>query len=167
MPLDRASIAAPASSLKKEASASAADKPAATLAQPLPGKIAIVSLRCTGCGKEYKIDRIKVPPNVLAVKCKACGAKIQLPHDEAIKTADGPIQPDAQPEKPSISKPDPVSEETPRPAARPRKKKWRYAAAACVLLAGILGALVHFNIVEVDGWRQYLPGSVEKTAWLE
>ena len=110
----------------------------------------IVSLRCTGCGKKYKIDRNKIPPNVLAVKCKACGYKIQLPQEKAIKTADGPIQPDAQHEKPSLSKPDQVSEETPPPVARPRKKKWRYAAAACVLLAGILGALVHFNIVKMD-----------------
>ena len=160
LPLSPASVTAPVHSLVKKSSAPPSEKPA----EPPAGKKAIISLRCTGCGKEYKIDRNKVPPNVLAVKCKDCGYKIQLPQEAAIKTADGPIQPEAQHEKSSFSKPDRVSQETPLPAARPRKKKWRYAAAACVLLAGILGALVHFNIVEIDGWQQYLPGSVEKTA---
>jgi predicted Zn finger-like uncharacterized protein len=76
VPLSPASITAPVHSLKKESSAPAPEKPAAKPAQSPADKSAIVSLRCTGCRKEYKIDRNKVPPNVLAVKCKDCGSKI-------------------------------------------------------------------------------------------
>lgn len=164
MPLSRASITAPVDSLIKNSPARAAEKPTAQPAEPSAGKKAIISLRCTGCGKKYKFDRNKVPPNVLAVKCKACGYRIQLPQEEAIKIPDGPIQPAAQHEKSSFSKPGQVSQATLRPAARPRKKKWLYAAAACALLAGIWGALVQFNMVKMDELRQYIPGSVEKAA---
>jgi predicted Zn finger-like uncharacterized protein len=160
VPLSRAGITAPVHPLKKESSAPAAAKPA----EPPATKIAIVSFRCTGCGKIYKIDRHKVPPNALPVKCRACGHKIQLPLEKTIKTADGPIRPAAPHGKPSFSKPDQASEAMPRPAGRTGKKKWRSAAAACVLLAGILAALLHFNIVKIDKLRQFISGSIEKTA---
>jgi len=164
MPLSRANITAPVHPLIKESPALAPEKPAAKPEKPPAPRNAIISFRCSSCGKKYKIDRHKVPPNVLALKCKACGFRVEMPREKAVKTPDGPIPPVAQHAQSSFAKPDRVSQEMPLPAARPRKKKWRYAAAACVLLAGILGALIHFNVVRVDELRQYLPGSGEKTA---
>ena len=98
VPLSRAGITAPVHPLKKNLFVPAAAKPV----EPTATKIAIVGFRCTGCGKIYKIDRHKVPPNVQSVKCRACGHKIQLPQEKTIKTADGPIRPDAQHGKPSF-----------------------------------------------------------------
>ena len=55
-----------------------------------------------------------------------------------------------------------AGEEPPLPVSLPRKKQWLFAAAACVLLAGILGVLAHLNIVQLDGLKQYIPGKAEK-----
>ena len=122
----------------------APEKPAAKPVEPPEGKNDLIRFRCAGCDKKYKIDRNKIPPNRMAVKCKVCGSKISLPQEEAGKTADGSIQQAAHPEPPPPSIPDRVSEETPLPVSRPRKKKWLFAAAACVLLAGILGSIGTF-----------------------
>jgi predicted Zn finger-like uncharacterized protein len=142
----------------------APEKPAAKPVEPPEGKNDLIRFRCAGCGKKYKIDRNKIPPNLMTVKCKVCESKIPLPQEEAGKTADGSIQQAGHPEHPAPSIPNLVSEETPLPVSRPRKKKWLFAAAACVLLAGILGVLAHFNIIGLDGLKQYIPGSAEKAA---
>jgi predicted Zn finger-like uncharacterized protein len=143
VPLSRAITTAPVHSLKKQG---------------------LILFKCAGCQKIYKIDRNKIPPNIVAAKCKACGAKILLLHDDAIKTADGSILPDTHQENIPAKKPDLVSEETPRPVSRPGKKKWLFAAAACVLLAGILGVLAHLNIIKMDRLNQYIPGLAKKAA---
>ena len=164
VPLSRAGNTAPVSKLKKESSAIASEKPAAKPIESPERENDMIRFRCAGCGKKYKINRDKIPPNVLSVKCRACGHKTQLPQKEAIETADDPIQPNAHHEKTPPSKPNIVSEETPLAVSPPRKKKWLFATAACVLLAGILGVLAHLNIVRLDGLKQYIPGQAEKTA---
>ena len=164
VPLSRASSSAPVRALKKESSAIAPEKPAAKPIESPGRENDLVRFRCAGCGKKHKYNRNKIPPNVQAIKCRACGHKTRLPQKEDIETADDPIQPNAHHQKTAPSKPNQVSDETPLPVSPPRKKKWLFAAAACVLLAGILGVLAHLNIVRLDGLKQYIPGKAEKTA---
>jgi predicted Zn finger-like uncharacterized protein len=162
VPLSRASNIAPVREFKKKSSAIASEKPAI---KPLesPGLVNdLIRFRCDGCGKKYKFNRNKIPPNVQAIKCRVCGHKTRLPHKEAIERADDPIQPNAHHEKIPPSKPNLVPDETPLLVSPPRKKKWLYAAAACVLLASILGVLAHLNIVRLDELKQYIPGKAEK-----
>ena len=164
VPLSRASTNSPVHPQKKDAPALAPEKSAATPGEPPEGKNDLIRFRCAGCGKKYKIDRHKIPPNLMTLKCKVCESKIPLPQEEAGKTADGSIQQPGHPEHPVPSIPNLVSEETPLPVSRPRKKKWLFAAATCVLLAGILGVMAYFNIIALDGLKQYIPGSAEKAA---
>lgn len=164
VPLSRASTPSPVHSLKKESSVRASEKPAAKPVDPLADRNDLIRFRCAGCGKKYKFDRNKIPPNVRAVKCKACGHNIQLPLEKAVKTTAGTVSPDAPQAKSPPFAPDRMSETTPLPVSRPRKKKWLVAAVTCILMAGILGALAHFNIVKMDWLRGYIPGAAEKAA---
>ena len=164
LPLSRASNISPVRALKKESSAIAPEKPATKPIESPGSENDLVRFRCAGCGKKYKINHKKIPPSVLAIKCRDCGHKTRLPQKEAIETANDLIQPNEHHDKAPPSKSNQVSAETSLPVSPPRKKKWLFAAAACVLLAGILGVLAHLNIVRLDGLRQYIPGKAEKTA---
>lgn len=130
-----------------------------------PGKPAVppenkndqIRLACDGCGKKYKISRTKIPPNTGQVSCKACGHQIQLP-----RAAPGNMAH----ERDRAHHPGPA-ELTPetRPAdSRSGKKKWRVAAAACILLVLVLGTLVHFNMVKSDWLKPIWPWAAEKAA---
>ena len=159
--LSQARGTAPVHSLKKELSALAAGKPAAKPVTPPSRVDDLIRFMCAGCGKKYKIGQHKIPPNIVAVKCKACGHNIQLPRKAAIKTADDHGQPAEHQDKTPPTKPDLMSDETPPPVSRPRKKRWLFAAAACVLLVVILGTFVNLNIFKMDWLDQFFPGTVE------
>jgi predicted Zn finger-like uncharacterized protein len=136
----------------KKTSAKASTKP-----------VSIIKLVCQ-CGEEYKIGRNKIPPKAVAVKCKACGQNIQLPPKAAVESADDHLRPDVHQERTPPSNPDLISEETPPPVSRPRKKKWLVAAIACVLLAAVVGSLAHLDIIKVDWLNQFIAGSAEESA---
>jgi predicted Zn finger-like uncharacterized protein len=163
IPLSRASRTTPVHSLKKESSPVAPDKPPAKPMAPLGDRDGLIRFRCAGCGKKYKIGQNKIPPNGMAVKCKACGHNIQLPPKATIKTAADHVQPGEHPDQTRVTKLGLMPEETP-PVSRPRKKKWLFAAAACILLVVILGVLVNQNTIKIDWLNQFIPGSAEKTA---
>jgi len=122
----------------KKTSAKASTKP-----------VSIIKIVCQ-CGKNYKIGQNKIPPNAVAVKCKACGHNIQLPRKAAVETADDHLRPDVHQERTPPSNLDLMSEETLPPVSRPRKKKWLVAAIAWVLLAVVVGALAHLDMIKVD-----------------
>lgn len=154
IPLSRALSAAPVHSLKKESSARAAQKPA----PPPAGRRDLIRFSCGSCGKKYKIGRNKIPPNIVAVKCKACGHDVQLPRKAALETADTPVRPTGH----QAAVRDQPPEETSPSDARPRKKRW-LLAAACILLVVILGALASLDIIKIAWLNRFLPGTAEKT----
>jgi len=157
IPLSRAFSASPVHSLKKESSARA-EKPA----PPPAGRPDLIRLSCDSCGKKYKIGRNKIPPNIVAVKCKACGHNIQLPRKAALETADTRVRSTGHQGKtpPAIQNQRP--EETLPSDARPRKRRW-VVAAACILLVVILAALANLNIIKIAWLNRFLPGTAEKT----
>jgi len=162
VPLSRAQSPGPIHSSKKEplTPPETAAKPVA----PPAGADGDFQFTCAGCGKQYKISRDKITPNVMAIKCKACGHKFNLPRENVLKNGDGSARTGAQQAQAPSLKIEPMSAKTPLPVPRPRSKTWLFAAAASVLLVVILGALVHFNFVQVDWLRQYIPGTAPKTA---
>lgn len=158
VPLSRARRLAPAYRLQEElpASAPAPEQPAASN-EPL-------RFRCAGCGKKYKIGAHKIPPHVLAVKCKSCGHEILLPRNAAVAAVDRQARRPEQLDTRLDPKPDRMAEITTPPVYRPRKKRWRLAAAVCLLLPLIVGTLAYFNLVQMDWLNNLIPGSGDKPA---
>ncbi|CAB1070897.1 hypothetical protein D1AOALGA4SA_1060 [Olavius algarvensis Delta 1 endosymbiont] len=163
VPLSRAQSPGPIRSPEKESPPSPPPETAAKPAVPPAGADSDFQFTCAGCGKQYKISRDKITPNVMAIKCKACGHKFSLPREDDPSKGSGSPRPAAQQAQAILPKSAPMSKTAPLPVSRPRAKKRLFAAAACVVLVGILGALVHFNIVKVDWLRQYIPGTAQKT----
>ena len=164
VPLSRAKSYAPVHSLKKDSSALASDKAAAKPVVPIADKNDLIRFTCAGCAKNYKISQHKIPPNRMTVRCKACGHNIQLPRKAAIETADDHDRPVEHQGKTPPTKLDLMSEETPPAVSRPRKRKWLFAAATCVLLIVILGTLANLNIIRMDWLNQFFSRTAEKKA---
>jgi predicted Zn finger-like uncharacterized protein len=164
VPLSRAMSPAPVHSLKKELSAPASDKPLSKPVEPPAVQDELIRFTCAGCGKRYKISRSKMPSTAGAVKCKACGHSIQLPSKAAAQVADDRLQTSAQQDKATAAVADSISQQSQPSSGRAGKRKWLVAAAVCVLLIGIIGALVNFNILRIDWLNQFLPGKAEETA---
>jgi len=80
----------PVHSLKKKTSAMPVDKRPKRAGD-------FVHLTCANCGQQYKIGRHKIPPQAAAVKCAACGQKIQLPQAPATAATKDDLGPAPQP----------------------------------------------------------------------
>ncbi|MCP4625211.1 MAG: hypothetical protein GY850_17070 [bacterium] len=133
-------------------------------AKPSAKPIQVIKITCQYCGQKYKIGQDKIPPRVIAVKCKACGHSIQLPHKAAAAKSDVPVVPRAPQDKAPSTEADLRTQASSAPVTPPRRRKWLFAAAACVLLVVGLGALVKLEIIRVDWLNQLIHGRAEKTA---
>ena len=165
VPLNQKIGTTPVHSLKKEISAISPrpDKPASESGPRPAVPSSILRFRCNNCGKRYKIGLNKIPPRVRAVKCKDCGHSIQLPHKAAAAKSNNTVAPRAHQDKTPATEAYLRPQTTSVPAPPPRRRKWLFAAA-CVVLAVVLGALVKLEIIRVDWLYQFIPGKAEKTA---
>ncbi len=163
VPLSRATDKSPVHSLEKEAIAPGKKSPGEKPAPSAAKTDELLRFACAGCGKKYKISRTKVPPKATAVNCKACGHKIRLPLTGPAKTAPGQGPPGDIKGRTGRSIPVDLTSEKSAAAAPTGKSKWPLAAIAAILLVVALGALAHFNYIDMDWVQGLLPGSEEKT----
>jgi predicted Zn finger-like uncharacterized protein len=135
-----------------------------TPAKPSAQPIQVIKIVCRYCGKKYKISQNKIPPGVVAAKCKACGHNIQLIRKAAIAKVDDPVAPRVHQDKAPSTEADSQSQAISANAAPPRRKKWLFAAVAFLLLVVALGALFKLDIIRMDQLNQFIPGRADKTA---
>ena len=134
-------------SLKKETSESETDRPPIKTAALPVIQPEFIKLTCAGCDKKYKIPSQKIPPTAKALKCKACGQRINLPAAE-----------------PSPQKPVPVPVDLSPPVKRHGKKLRLYALAAGILLVVMIGAYASLKIFKAGGANQMASFSPEQLA---
>jgi len=133
--------------LKKEAAESSTAPPAPRPdVQPLQPPD-ILTVTCGGCAKSYRLQKEKLPPTVKALKCKACGHRIELP------AAAG--EPESAEPAPSVST---QVIELPGPDLR------RYVLAAGIILAVILGVFSGYRYYQGLGTSELAPLTAEQKA---
>jgi len=164
LPLEQKSGSAPVHSLKKETSGLGSDPSAGKPRTPDAVLRDMLGFSCAGCGKKYKIRRNKIPPDITAVKCKACGHIIRLPHSPSPKAAEDPSRAREHQTEPHRARPDVIAEHVSPSTSGPRNRKWRFAAAAVILLAVILGVSASLDLIRLDGWHKLFPRVAENRA---
>ena len=155
---------APTSPLKKEKQPSAPEQVPEESNHGPHQDSDTIKFTCGNCTKKYRVRRRKIPPNITAVKCKACGQKISLPLAPVTRE---PLD-EALPEYDQDSVPrkiqDRIPKETPPPIRQPRKNIWMFAAAAAIVLVVIASILLTPMFTKMKKPDQVIPSVAEKAA---
>jgi len=157
--LKQETVQARVHSLTKLPSRPASATPATKPIKPHPRQDDILGITCTSCRKKYKIRQNKIPPNAIAVKCKACGQQISLPPLPAIKAAEDRGHREGQYTEKPILKPHVIPVKKPPPIQRSRKKIW--LSTAGVILIVIFGILAGLKLMNVRLLNQKIPVATE------
>jgi len=134
-------------SLNKDASNPPAAKPAIRPAVQPSRPPDILTITCAGCAKSYKIRRKMIPPTAKTLKCKACGHPMGLPTANGLSLKNQPAPSDAMP---AVDL-----------AWMPIR---RYALAAGIILAVMLGVFSGYRFFKDQGRGQFAPVSAKQRA---
>jgi predicted Zn finger-like uncharacterized protein len=123
-----------------------------------------VKFTCGNCKKKYSVRRSKIPANITAVKCKACGQKISIPLAPVTKKPLDEALPEYDKHSELQIMQDRIPEETPPPFRHPRKNNWMFAAAAAIVLVVIAPILLTPMFMKMKKPDQGIPSVAEKAA---
>jgi len=124
----------------------------------------LIKFTCGNCTKKYRALRSKIPPNITAVTCKACGQKISLPLAPAVKEPLDKVVTEYHKTPDPQVKQERIPKETPPPIPQPRKNIWMFAAAAGIVLVVIAAILLIPMFIKMKKPDQVTPSVAEKAA---
>ena len=124
--------------IKKGSSPIPSEKPPIKASERDLPQTNFIRITCPSCRQRYKISQNSIPPDAIALNCRNCEYKISLTPPPAIKASENrdPIEDHTLEKAPPKLKT--IPKDVPRRVDRPRKRRWLIAAAAVVLLVGII-----------------------------